>query len=1023
MRKKVKRIVMSLILLVATVLQPGLLPGWGERVYAASGDISTYAGTGTAGYSGDNGPATSAQLNTPTRVAVDSSGNLYIAVRANNAIRKIDTSGKITTVAGTGAAGYGGDGGPATSAQLNFPDGVEVDKDGNIYIADSFNHRVRKVDTTGKITTVAGTGTAGYGGDGGPATEAQLKDPTGVAVDNDGNLYIADYENHRIRKVDTTGKITTVAGTGTRGFSGDGGAAASAELNYPGDVAVDSVGNLYISDQENRRIRKVDTSGMISTVAGGGVSTDEGVPATSAQLKMPVGVSVDSRGNLYIGDNIDRKIRRVEPTGKITTLAGNGSYGFSGDGGPAISAQLSTPYDAVADSSGNIYIGDANNHRIRKVTALSRNANMSNLALSQGMLSPLFTPSETNYTASVANDVSSITITPTVSDSSATVTVNGTAVTSGTASGAINLTVGSNTITIVVTAQDGTTNTYTIIVTRAALSSNADLSNLILSQGTLSPAFDPGTLIYTASVANSVSSITVTPIVSDSNATVTVNSASVTSGTASGAINLAVDNNAITVVVTAQDGTTNTYTIIVTRAALSSNADLSNLVLSQGTLSPAFTPARTDYTSSVANSISSITVTPTASDSTATMQVRVNGGTYTPVMSGSPSGALNLNEGANTVDVRVTAQDQTTANTYRINITRAQYRPPYYPVTGISLDRTHLVLTMGGKTERLQESIQPRYATYQQVTWSSSNPDVASVGENGVVTPLSPGTATITVTTTDQAKTAECQVEVVEPIELVGLNVSEKTVLLKPNQSSRFTLYALYSNGTKEDITREKEVTYRSSPSTKATVKRGRIIAGEKEGKATITFTYRNKSVKIPVIISKTGVTKLELQPINLPIEVDQDKQLRLTATLSNKDTQDVTDLATWSTSNPAIAAVDENGKLTAIAPGTAIITATYGGRKTDTSIEVSEAKVVKRLSVNKRTISISAGKGQQVKLTAYYQDHSKQIVTELAEWSSEDETIASVKNGVIVGKTEGTVEILAKYRGKKVTITVTVTK
>ncbi|MGE5703872.1 MAG: cadherin-like beta sandwich domain-containing protein [Clostridia bacterium] len=661
-------------------------------------------------------------------------------------------------------------------------------------------------------------------------------------------------------------------------------------------------------------------------------------------------------------------------------------------------------------------------YRFNLYRAYPNDSFLSGLVVSTGTLNPGFAPTTTEYTMEVPYTTESLSLTPTLSDSSAVMTVNNASTSSNTEYGPIALEVGANTIQVAVTSADASKSSlYQIVVTRDAPSTDNTLSALALSGTSLSPVFASGTTAYSASVANAVDSINVTPTVADSTATVKVNSNATTSGSAS-TVALNVGANTITVEVTAQDSTVKTYTITVTRAQ-SSNADLNNLTLSAGTLSPAFASGTTNYTARVTSNVKSITVTPTVSDHNATVQVRVNGGTYAPVMSDSPSGTLNLNVGANTVDVQVRAQDQMTENTYRINITRAQYQPPYYPVTGISLDRTNLVLTVGGNTERLQESIQPSYATYQQVTWSSSNPDIVSVSENGVVTPLSPGTATITVTTTDQAKTAECQVEVVEPIELVGLKLSEKTVLLKPNQSYRFTLYALYSNGTKEDITMDKEVAYHSSPSKKATVKRGRIIAGGKEGKATITFTYRNKIVKIPVIISKTGVTELELQPINLPIEVDQEKQLRLTATLSNKDKQDVTDLATWSTSNPAIAAVDENGKLTAIAPGTAIITATYGGKKTDTSIEVSEAKVVKRLSVNKRTISISAGKEQQVKLTAYYQDNSKQIVTELAEWSSNDETIANVKNGVIVGKTEGTVEILAKYRGKTVTITVMVTK
>ncbi|WCN37300.1 cadherin-like beta sandwich domain-containing protein [Aneurinibacillus uraniidurans] len=304
---------------------------------------------------------------------------------------------------------------------------------------------------------------------------------------------------------------------------------------------------------------------------------------------------------------------------------------------------------------------------VTRAAALSTNADLSNLVFSQGTLSPAFSSGTTSYTASVGNAVSSLTITPTLSDSNATVTVNGTAVTNGTASGGIALTVGSNTITVVVTAQDGTTKTYTITVTRAAaLSTNADLGNLVFSQGTLSPAFSSGTTSYTASVGNSVTSLTITPTLSDSNATVTVNGTAVTNGTASGGIALTVGSNTITVVVTAQDGTTKTYTITVTRAeALSTNADLSNLVFSQGTLSPAFSSGTTSYTASVGNSVTSLTITPTLSDSNAT--VTVNG---TAVTNGTASGGIALTVGSNTITVVVTAQDGTT-KTYTITVTRA----------------------------------------------------------------------------------------------------------------------------------------------------------------------------------------------------------------------------------------------------------------------------------------------------------------------------------------------------------------
>ncbi len=322
---------------------------------------------------GDNGPAASARLNNPYEVAMDAAGNLYIADGNNRRIRKVDAStGNITTAAGTGTQGDSGDGGAATAAQLTFPIGVGVDGAGNLYIADGNSHRVRRVDTAGVITTVAGTGSSGDSGDGGAAAAAQLNFPAAAEPDGAGNLYIVDRNNHRIRRVDTSGVITTVAGTGSSGYnaSQDGGAATSAQLNTPTGAALDGAGNLYIADTNNHRIRKVDTAGVITTVAGTGTAGDsgDGGPATSAQLNRPFGVNVDNSGNLYIAGNFNHRIRKVDTAGVITTVAGTGSSGFSGDGAAATLALLGNPTDLALDSLGNLYIADRANNRVRKVT-------------------------------------------------------------------------------------------------------------------------------------------------------------------------------------------------------------------------------------------------------------------------------------------------------------------------------------------------------------------------------------------------------------------------------------------------------------------------------------------------------------------------------------------------------------------------------------------------------------------------------------------------------------------------------
>ena len=349
------------------------------RKVDTSDNISTFAGRLKSDPSGDGGLATAAQLNIPYGVAVDSSGNLYLSDAGNNRVRKVDAvTRNITTVAGSGAHGFSGDTGPATSAQLRTPYGLAVDSDNNLYIADGRNNRIRKVDTSGitwTISTVAGGGSVL--GDNGAATLAKLNGPRGVAVDGDGNIYIADTSNHRIRKVDTSGTtwmITTVAGTGTKGLSGDNGAATAAKLDAPYGVAVDSDNNIYIAGIDNHRIRKVDTSATpwtISRVAGTEAKISgyygDGGAATAAWLNGPVGVAVDASGNIYIADTGNNRIRKVDASGEISTVAGTGTPGYNGDGCRATTAQLSSPYGVAVDGSGNVYIADGDNNRIRKI--------------------------------------------------------------------------------------------------------------------------------------------------------------------------------------------------------------------------------------------------------------------------------------------------------------------------------------------------------------------------------------------------------------------------------------------------------------------------------------------------------------------------------------------------------------------------------------------------------------------------------------------------------------------------------
>jgi sugar lactone lactonase YvrE len=380
------------------------------RKVDAHGAITTLAGTGTAGFSGDGGPAASARLNFPYGLAVDSAGNVYIADLGNNRVRRVSPDGTISTLAGTGAPGSLGDGGPAVNAQLAAPRNLAVDGAGNLYISEFEGHRIRKIGADGMIATIAGSGIAGFGGDGGPATGAELAYPAGLAVDAAGTLYIADTQNQRVRTVaggvittlvggsrgtalytptavavdsgfnlyvaDWSGTVrsyspsdiwATVAGTATPGYSGDGGPAAAAQLADPRALAFDLAGDLYIAD--GTRVREVNPSQIISTVAGDGYlhAVGDGGPATSAILFQPSAVALDFAGNLYIADSGTQRVRMVTPVGAIGTLAGTGTAGYNGDAAAAAGAPLNWPMGVALDAEGDVLIADTDNDRIREV--------------------------------------------------------------------------------------------------------------------------------------------------------------------------------------------------------------------------------------------------------------------------------------------------------------------------------------------------------------------------------------------------------------------------------------------------------------------------------------------------------------------------------------------------------------------------------------------------------------------------------------------------------------------------------
>jgi trimeric autotransporter adhesin len=340
---------------------------------APFGTITRVAGTGTAGNSGDDGPATDAQLSTAWGVAVTADGGYLITDPASHVVRKVSASGTITRVAGTGTAGNSGDDGPATDAQLTQPVGVAVTPDGGFLIADASSAVVRKVSASGIITRVAGTGVVGDSGDDGPATDAQLSVPAGLAVTADGGYLITDPGTHVVREVSSSGTITRVAGNGTAGNSGDDGLATDAQLDGPIGIIATADGGFLVADAGRQVVRKVSPAGIITRVAGTGTagnSGDDG-PATDAQLSTPAGLAVTADGGFLIADYANGVVREASASGTITRVAGTGTAGDSGDDGPATEAEVSGPVWVAITNDGGFLITDSGNHEVRKVAPAS----------------------------------------------------------------------------------------------------------------------------------------------------------------------------------------------------------------------------------------------------------------------------------------------------------------------------------------------------------------------------------------------------------------------------------------------------------------------------------------------------------------------------------------------------------------------------------------------------------------------------------------------------------------------------
>jgi uncharacterized repeat protein (TIGR02543 family) len=320
--------------------------------------VTTLAGSGAAGST--NGTGASAQFNRPTGIAVDSGGNVYVTEVYGHRIREISPDGTVITIAGSGVAGYGD--GPGASAKFFAPGGVAVDGMGYVYVTDTVNDRIREISPAGVVTTIAGSGVAGYADDTG--TSAQFDYPYGVAVDGASNIYVTDYNNHRIRKISSGSVVTTIAGSGAAGYAN--GTGISAQFNRLGGAAVDGTGNIYVADRGNHCIRKISSGNVVTTIAGSGAAGYANGIGTSARFRNPIGVAVDSADNIYVADLDNHCIRKISSGGVVTTIAGNGTAGYAN--GIGASAQFNEPTDVAVDGEGNIYVADSNNHRIRKLT-------------------------------------------------------------------------------------------------------------------------------------------------------------------------------------------------------------------------------------------------------------------------------------------------------------------------------------------------------------------------------------------------------------------------------------------------------------------------------------------------------------------------------------------------------------------------------------------------------------------------------------------------------------------------------
>lgn len=817
----------------------------------AYGKVSTIAGTkGVTGAA--NGAGTAASFNQPYGIAVDSSGNLFITDQLNNLIRKITPAGVVGTFAGSGTAGANN--GQGTSASFNWPAGIAVDNAGNVFVTEQVNNLIRKITPQGLVSTFAGGGAALDG----QGVQASFLGPNGLAIDKSGNLYVSDEFHYLIRKITPGGLVSTIAGTLNQPGATDGQGTA-AKFNQSQGIAVDNQGNLYVADGGNYEVRKITPSGFVSTLAGSGKYGSYDGVGTAAGFSFFSGITVDIIGNVYVADGGGNNIRKITPSGVVTTIAGTinipgslaNTYGYADSIGTA--AKFFSPDGLTIDTLGTLYITDAANKLIRKlnltgysidktlpagmifdpqtgiisgtpitaspptdykITAynlsgsstavvnfsvgLPSDVSLKSLTVTAGTLDPLFSPQTTTYSVSVPNATSSISIAASANDTNASVKVNGSQLIAGATTPPITLNVGTKTIPVLVTAQDGTTLTYTITVTRAA-SSDASLSNLTISNATLSPSFIFGTFDYTASVGNAVSSISVTPIANDVHTSIKVNGVSTSSGSASSSTPLTVGSNTITVLVTAQDSTKKIYTVAVTRAA-SSNAGLSNLTINGVTLSPVFNMTTKTYTASVSNSVSSVNLVASTSDTMASLTVN---SASTP--SDSPSADIPLTVGNNAITVVVTAQDGITQNMYTVNLTRDI--PEIFTLSPDNFKLTVTSVTCKGTSDGALTLTAAANLNYKATITGNGLNMTQLFTSLTTINNLNAGTYNVCITVSEQPDYQQCySVIITEPQDLSvysTVNDADKTVTLS---LAGATAYSIDLNGVKY-FTRDNSIT------------------------------------------------------------------------------------------------------------------------------------------------------------------------------------------------------------------------